>query len=218
MESIFFMVLLLSPRANFQVQPFTALSVAQTNSGTPVLTNPGANNNRCSSIRFTPNYAVEAGIFQSPRWEHFPVTIYIDSSTVENSLEMSELRTGLSEWSDATNGVLGVRFVDNSKDGQVMVKMVDRIPGANGRTRFPWTDHGVARLATVEIVHARFSHGDVGVKTRTVQRDAAHEMGHVLGIMRHTTKPGTMMFHNAATDVPSRLDINTIRTKYCQLF
>jgi predicted Zn-dependent protease len=43
-------------------------------------------------------------------------------------------------------------------------------------------------------------------------------MGHALGIVRHTTTPGTIMFHNAATDVPSRLDLNTIKTKYCELF
>jgi predicted Zn-dependent protease len=219
MESIFFVLLLGLLPVNFHVKSYRiTLPLLQANSGAQVPPKTGAIVNRCSAKAFTPNYAVEAGVFQSVRWERFPITIWIDSSTVEDTEEMSELRAGLSEWSDATRGVLGVKFVDDAKDAQIMVKMVDRIPGANGRTRFPWTDHGVARLATIEVVHARWSRGNVEIKSRTVQRDAAHEMGHALGIVRHTTTPGTIMFHNAATDVPSRLDLNTIKTKYCELF
>jgi predicted Zn-dependent protease len=167
---------------------------------------------------FTPNYATESGVFNTVRWERFPLAVWIDASSVQDADEMSDLRAGLSEWSDATGGVLGVQFVEKGEDADIMVKLVDRIQGANGRTRFAWTDHGFARLATIEVVHAQWSRGNVGIKSRTVQRDAAHEMGHALGIMRHTTKPGTIMLPDAAVDNPSPLDVNTIKAKYCELF
>ena len=220
MESVFFVLLIGLLPVNFHVKsPRIALPLLQANSGAQVPPKTGAMVNRCSAKAFTPNYAVEPGVFQSVRWERFPITIWVDPSTVKDTEEMSDLRTGLSEWSNATGGVLGVQFVEKTEDAQIMVKMVDRMQGANGRTRFAWTDHGFARLAMIEIVHARWVGGpSLQMKSRTVQRDAAHEMGHALGIMRHTTKPGTIMFHNAATDVPSRLDVNTIKTKYCELF
>jgi hypothetical protein len=105
MESVFFVLLLGLLPMTFQVKS----SAPKT----------GAIVNRCIAKAFTPNYAVEAGVFQSVRWERFPITIWIDSSTVEDTEEMSELRAGLSEWSDATRGVLGVKFVDDAKDAQI---------------------------------------------------------------------------------------------------
>lgn len=190
------------PRA-FRVQPpLAALPLIQTNSRTQVRPRTGATGNRCSTQQFTPNYAAEAGIFESVRWERFPLAIWIDSSTVENSEEMSELLAGLSEWSEATGGALSVTFVEKQDSAQIWVKMVDRLPGANGRTRFVFTENGSPRLATIEIVHANWSGALAQVKLRTVQRDAAHEMGHALGIVGHTKRLGTIMFRNPMTDAP----------------
>jgi hypothetical protein len=220
-KSIFFMLVLLAPPpGTFRLQPSpAALPLIQAKSRTQVQPRTGATENRCSARQFTPNYAAEAGVFQSVRWEHFPLAIWIDSSTVENSEEMSELRAGLSKWSDATGGVLGVTFVEKQDGAQILVKMVDKLPGANGRTRFVFTEHGIARLATIEIVHAHWAGAPAAqIKSRTVEEDAAHEMGHALGIVGHTTQPGTIMFRIPMTDSPSRLDVNTIKTKYCELF
>ena len=121
MKSVFFIVLSLALLpANFHVKSSRiALPLLQANSRAQVPPKMGAIVNRCSAKAFTPNYAVEAGVFQSVRWERFPITIWIDSSTVEDTEEMSELRAGLSEWSDATRGVLGVKFVDDAKDAQI---------------------------------------------------------------------------------------------------
>jgi hypothetical protein len=221
MKTIFFMLaLLVPPLGRFRVRPaLAALSPLQANSRTHILSRTGTTENRCGARQFTPNYAVEAGVFQSVRWQRFPLAIWIDPSAVENSEEMSELRAGLSEWSEATGGVLGVTFVEKQYGAQIWVKMVDELPGANGRTRFAFTEGRIARLATIEIVHAHWSGAAaVKIKLRTVQRDAAHEMGHALGIVRHTTQPGTIMFRIPMTDAPSLLDVNTIKTKYCGLF
>ena len=179
MESVFFMLVLVAPPGMFGVQPLpTAFPLIQVNSRGEVAPRAGITENRCRERQFTPNYAAEARIFQSVRWERFPLAIWIDASSVENSEEMSELRAGLSTWSDATGGVLGVTFVEKQDGAQIWVK----------------------------------------ITSRTVQRDAAHEMGHVLGIAGHTTQPGRIMFRNPMTDAPSLVDVNTIKTKYCELF
>jgi hypothetical protein len=65
---------------------------------------------------FTPNYAAEAGVFRGVRWERFPITVWIDPSRVRDADELSELRSGLSSWSAATDGVLGVSFVQDAFD------------------------------------------------------------------------------------------------------
>lgn len=91
--------------------------------------------------------------------------------------------------------MLGVTFLKKQDGAQILVKMVDKLPGANGRTHFEFTEHGVARLASIEVVHARWAGAPaVQIKVRTVQRDAAHGMGQALAIVGHTTQPGTIMF------------------------
>lgn len=180
---------------------------------------PTLSGNRCNDSMFAPNYAAEVGIFESVRWEHFPITVWIDSSTIRDAEEMADLRVGLSAWSTATHGVLGVTFVQKQEGAQISVRMVDTLDGANGLTRYTVIDGGFVRRATIQIVHSRWlGSRNVQYRARTVRRDAAHEMGHALGIPRHTTRPDTTMLPNAAVDVPAPLDVNTIKAKYCELF
>ena len=199
-----------------------ALGPTQTNQGSlPVKQPPKAklSRNRCNERMFAPNYSAEVGVFESIRWEHFPITIWIDSSTVRDAEEIADLRSGLSAWSTATHGVLGVRFVQKEQGAQITVSMVDTLDGANGLTSYTVIDRGFVRRATIQIVHSRWLGSQpVQYRPRTVQRDAAHEMGHALGITGHTTRPDTIMLPNAAVDVPAPLDVNTIEAMYCELF
>ena len=175
--------------------------------------------NRCNASMFVPNYAAEVGVFGSERWERFPITIWIDPSTVRDAEEMSSLRTGLSSWSEATSGVLGVSFLQAEQDAQIKVRIVDMLDGANGITHHTVTDRGFIRSATIDIVRPRWVGAPYAqYKSSVVSRLAAHEMGHVLGIVRHAATPGTIMLPNSATDFPAPLDVNTIKAKYCELF
>jgi hypothetical protein len=173
----------------------------------------------CSVTAFVPNYATEVDVLGTVRWEHFPLAVWIDSSSVRDADEMTDLKTGLSAWSRATDDVLGVSFVKNEQEAEILVRMVDTLPGANGKTVYGITDHGFIRLATIEIVHSPWLGPQVTqYRFRTIQRDAAHEMGHALGIARHTSQSGTLMRAIASTDSPATLDLNTVKTKYCRLF
>lgn len=191
----------------------------QSTSPVKQLPHPKLSRNRCNDSIFAPNYAAEVGVFESVRWEHFPITVWIDSSTVQDTEEMADLRSGLSAWSTATHGVLGVKFVQKEQGAQISVSMVDKLDGANGLTSYTVIDRGFVRRAIIQIVHSRWLGSQlVQFRLRTVQRDAAHEMGHALGIAGHTTRPDTIMLPNAAVDVPAPLDVNTIEAKYCELF
>src|ERR1700730_17122210 len=83
--------------------------------------------NRCNDSMFAPNYAAEVGVFKSVRWESFPLTVWIDPSTVRDAEEMADLQAGLSAWSTATHGVLGVTFVQKEQGAQISVRMVDTL-------------------------------------------------------------------------------------------
>jgi hypothetical protein len=183
-------------------------------------TEKGTAGNRCNAGMFVPNYAAEVGVFESERWERFPITVWIDPSTVHGAEEMSGLRAGLSSWSKATGGVLGVSFLQAAQDAQIDVRVVDMLDGANGMTHHIVVDHhGFLRSATIEIVRPRWVGASYAeYKSSIISRLAAHEMGHVLGIVSHTETPGTMMLPVSATDSPTPMDVNTIKAKYCELF
>ncbi len=180
---------------------------------------PSADRNHCNAKMFIPNYSVEVGAFDSVRWERFPIAVWIDSSTILDPEEMLTLQTGLSAWSKATGGILGILFVQQEKDAQITVRMVDKLDGANGTTRYTLVEQDFVRRATINIVHSHWLGSQLTqYRPRTVQRDAAHEMGHALGIDRHTTRPNTIMLPVVSVDLPSPLDVNTSKTKYCELF
>src|SRR3954468_24392140 len=71
---------------------------------------------RCNAGMFTPNYATETGVFNTVRWKYFPLKIWIEPASVQDAEEMNELRTGLAEWSKATDDILGVSFIKNEPD------------------------------------------------------------------------------------------------------
>jgi hypothetical protein len=88
------------------------------------------NRGQCSSQMFKPNYADEIGALGNAGWKEFPIRTWIDGSTVHDEEELRGLKEGLKSWSDATHGVLGVRFVKKRMDAQVEVRMVSSLPSA----------------------------------------------------------------------------------------
>jgi hypothetical protein len=188
----------------------------------------------CNFNMFTPNYAAELGVLQGGSWPKFPIRVWIDVSTVQDKGELEGLKKGLRSWSNATGGVLGVSFTDNRTRSQVEVKMVDSLPG--GRRNLM-----VLGLSTIQTegaattgVHLQIVHPSPEVlrvmgtlanvhltSALMTQRIAAHEMGHVLmgTADRHPSSPRAVLQQdNITVMLPSAIDVNTAKVKYCSLF
>jgi hypothetical protein len=189
---------------------------------------------RCDAGMFRPNYVAEIGALQGEGWREFPLRVWIDAGTVKDEEELRGLKAGLRSWADATGGVLGVKFVAERMEGQVEVRMVDRLPGGRaGQIRLGTTDlemeDGVPVHGHLRIVHATpavmkavgvdpagfMARGDL------VQRTAGHEMGHVLmgSADRHPKEGGSILRQgNLGVLRPGKMDVNTAKVKYCGLF
>jgi hypothetical protein len=183
---------------------------------------------------FTPNYAEEIGALQGGSWPKFPIRVWIDASTVHDKGEMEGLMRGLRSWSDATGGVLGVSFTDNRMRAQVEVKMVDSLPGSQrnllllGLSTIQ-TARAVTTGVQLQIVHTSpavlrvmgtFANLHLTSALMT-QRIAAHEMGHVLmgTADRHPSASNAVLQQdNITVMLPSAIDVNTAKVKYCSLF
>lgn len=200
------------------------------NSSSAVEQEPGA----CDSHMFTPNYAEEIGAFEGGSWPKFPIRVWIDAATVRDKSELDGLKKGLKSWSDATGGVLGVSFTDNRMRAAVEVKMVDSLPGGRrnllllGLSTIQ-TEAGVTTGVQLQIVHPSPSVlkvmgtlANVHLTTALMaQRIAAHEMGHVLmgTADYHPKASGSVLQQdNITVMLPSAIDVNTAKVKYCSLF
>jgi hypothetical protein len=188
----------------------------------------------CNSQMFTPNYAEEIGALQGGSWPKFPLRVWIDASTVHDKGEMEGLMKGLRSWSDATAGVLGVSFTDNRMRAQLEVKMVDSLPGSQrnllllGLSTIQ-TEGPVTTGVQLQIVHPSPAvlrvMGTLAnlhlTSALMTQRIAAHEMGHVLmgTADRHPSASNAVLQQdNITVMLPSAIDVNTAKVKYCSLF
>ncbi len=188
----------------------------------------------CNSHMDAPNYADEIGAFQGGSWAKFPIRVWIDAATVRDKSELEGLQKGLRSWSDGTGGVLGVSFTDNRMRAQVEVKMVDRLPGGRrallllGLSTIQTVD-GITTGVEVQIVHpspavlrVMGTLANVHLTTALMtQRIAAHEMGHVLmgTADRHPSAANSVLQQdNITVMLPSAIDLNTAKAKYCTLF
>lgn len=188
----------------------------------------------CNSHLFTPNYAEEIGALEGGSWAKFPIRVWIDASTVRDKSEMEGLRKGLTSWSDATGGVLGVSFTENRMRAQVEVKMEDSLPGGRrdlmilGLSTIQ-TEDGVTTGVELQIVHpspavlrVMGTLANVHLTSALMtQRIAAHEMGHVLmgTADRHPSSSRAVLRQEDLTVMlPSAIDVNTAKVKYCWLF
>jgi hypothetical protein len=188
----------------------------------------------CNSQMFAPNYAEEIGAFQGGSWAKFPIRVWIDAATVRDKSELEGLQKGLRSWSGATGGVLGVSFTENRMRAQVEVTMVDSLPGGRrdllllGLSTIQSVD-GVTTGARLQIVHpspavlrVMGTLANVHLTNALMtQRIAAHEMGHVLmgTADRHPSAASSVLQQDdVRVLLPSAIDINTAKAKYCTLF
>ena len=187
---------------------------------------PGCTDSQRMSL--VPNYASEIDAETTPRWERFPLRVFLEPALEPFGLK--PVRTGLQAWSLATGGRVGtVTLVSVRDNADVIVASVSPLGGHTaGRALYEQVDsnpsgNDIIRRARIEYsidILQRCAPSGQAVCDRIVQTIAAHEMGHVLGLgggstMSHTSFPGSLMQPSPENTVdPISADVNTVLIKY----
>jgi hypothetical protein len=192
--------------------------IAQACGGSPIEpsgTNPGAaGGSGCQAMR--PNYQVSA-----LRWENFPIRVYIEDieltrrgfSVARTAAIADLIMRGLGSWAAATNGRIGAttRVTDASTSHLNVV-----FRNNSGHTIHDARTGNYIQHATV-LVDPHFTEAFADRDHRWINM-AAHEMGHVLGIVEHPAGITGSLMVNEAEQVryegPQPYDVNSILIKY----
>ncbi len=165
---------------------------------------------------------------QLNRWRSFPLAYFFDSASFSQDLigdYREAITTGIQRWPEATGNGLGtVVRVDERVQAQFVITFREVLPSDTFARTFHAT--GTPFLADGEIAfnrayltefedRVREGTMDPEVFFRAVAGVAAHEMGHLLGIIGHSARDDVLMglsFH----DAPTVADVNTLIHAYCQ--
>lgn len=173
-----------------------------------------------------PNYVGQVSL---NRWRSFPLAYYFDAAAF--SVEFLDdygpaIRDGIGRWDAATENELGaVIEVQDPAAADFVITYRAITPLAATARAFHAT--GTPFLAGGEIVYnpTGMREGeelarDGGISPEAFRRGisgiAAHEMGHLLGIIGHSTR-GDVLMGPEFRDAPTIYDVNTLMHAYCRV-
>lgn len=174
-----------------------------------------------------PNYVDEVLL---NRWPAFPLTYFFDSASFTADFReeyRSAIAEGLRRWNVASGSELGSLVeVDDpgSADFQVIFGIVaaPQVPAQTiHRTGTPFLSGGVIGFNApfMEEGEALVRAGELSREAfvRVVARVAAHEVGHLMGIIGHPDDDDTLMGPSPLTlERPTVEDVNTLIHAYCR--
>lgn len=174
-----------------------------------------------------PNYV---GQVRLKRWQSFPLTYLFWSPAFPSEFVddyRASIAAGIRRWDEATSDELGaVVEVDRVEDAQVVITYEDFMSkeayahvsyaGPSAYLKHAAISFNRSAMGEIEdlvrsgsLDRANFDAGIAGI--------AAHEMGHVLGIIDHPTDPNSIMGPQFVfVEYPTVDDINTIMDAYCR--
>lgn len=179
-----------------------------------------------SSCGASPSFTAETEL---KRWERLPIDVYVDLESLpeaNRTAYMAGIARGVGLWGEATAGRIDAfRLNDDRPESPVHLSIVDGKlkDDALGGTELRFASNRIVG-ATVQI--ARSEREGTAFLVHDVASTTAHEMGHVLGIVGHSSHPedkmstsGNLNRETEARD-PSALltarDINTVAEAYCR--
>lgn len=163
------------------------------------------------------------------RWQTsgMPLKVYIESKPKKtDSFDPALIvaaKKGLENWQNASNGKISVRYVGSPESADIKVfwkTMLDsKLGGSEVGTAYTagvtTPEYSDKELTAMTIILTTTDPNGKPHKPEEVQKVSAHEFGHALGIMGHSTDPGDLMFPSSESDgTLSKRDINTINLLY----
>ena len=181
------------------------------------------------------------------RWaeERFPLRVYIAAPVIPEALQdefhpkppehyVTAVRVAVETWERNLEGLVRFRYVDTPEEADVRVELrgeVGPVPEADvrvlgatplgGACRVRNWDPDAERLVTeFDVATFRVFVADENglLEPGQVERLALHELGHVLGMSRHSPIPGDLMYpvarDGAVGEVLSNEDINSFVSLY----
>jgi hypothetical protein len=167
------------------------------------------------SCNAQPNYVPQVIL---NRWYDFPLRfVLIESSfPVDDRDEVLErIIEGIHQWSSSTNGRIGSLVEVRDADEADLIIEADDL-GTTGAAR---TTHATGtpflsggRIAFDRQTVIELSQVEDG---RFISALAAHEMGHLLGIIGHPSLQDVLMSAPLQAERPTTADLNTLMHAYC---
>lgn len=168
----------------------------------------------CGLDAYLPNYAAaEDGFEDLVRWDRSVVTYRIETAGASEA-EIRAVEDGFAVWENVdfpqTNNRFQLVRTEGPADIVVLFRTLNQLAGAAGTTRGSYTDDGflVSAEVTLGLTEGSYDLADA-------ENTAQHEMGHALGIFKHSPNPEDLMFFQGNTTGIQLRDENTLRTGYC---
>ncbi|MBC7808951.1 MAG: hypothetical protein H7145_22690 [Akkermansiaceae bacterium] len=165
------------------------------------------------STQFAPNYATD--LLSLRRWQKDELVIYVAAPDAKHNPcgrdYAAAMKEGVALWNPHVDGILNVRFTENTDEADIRVSFVQKgnLPdGAIGRTEVTYRNRdNVIVSATVRI--------DRTLKSSLLAQVAAHEFGHAFGMEGHSVVKTDIMY--ARAHLPAAIterDANTLHLNY----
>ena len=165
----------------------------------------------------TPNYVSQVTL---NRWRRFPLRLHVMEATfpeANRERALARIRAGLALWAEATGGRIGTLVETSRPEDADLVVLVEDLQGfAAARTTH---EGGRPFLSGGRIVFDRqvVIEGAAFENPALLAALAAHEMGHLLGIIGHPFAPEDALMHSPFGSLtPTPADVNTLNRAYCR--
>lgn len=174
----------------------------------------------------TPNYINEVDL---NRWPSFPLRYYFDSASFPTEFladYRSSITDGIRRWHELAVDELGAIIEVNAQTDSDFLVVYREITPTNSPAR-TFHSTGTPYLEGGEIVYNSTAMAQVEEMVRNgFSRDAfrrglssiaAHEMGHLMGIIGHPSRTDVLMGSSVfSQDGPTLSDMNTLIHAYCR--
>ncbi len=179
----------------------------------------------CSATTHTPNYVTELNLLQTAKISAFPMTASLPAGLDRARPEVrAAIVRGVEWWSRLAGGRIGaVTWIsDGNESARLRISMRDLGSSTVGQVVHDFAAGGLsARMslnyALLEAYPAGTSAAGPRARDFAWEHVAAHEMGHVLGIVGHPQTIANSIMHPTQGQqylAPTAADVNSILVKY----